>query len=270
MKRLLGRLGTEPAVSENLLQATKRRAIDAGFERLRARSFADLGGVWAVEGGYTLYALERFSIDRAVLVDTGITEPVRRRAAREPRLELVHGDFTEPDIARSVGTVDAVLMFDVLLHQVRPDWDEVLQLYAPLTRAFVIVNPQYIGGHRTVRLLDLGKERYDQLVPSSPVHDNAWAHLDEVHPTYGLPYRDIHEIWQWGIVDADLDAVCRRLGFERVYYENAGVWRDLLAFENHAFVYARIDRSKPDNSETPEQAGSRASTNANDVHKRRI
>jgi hypothetical protein len=69
----------------------------------------------------------------------------------------------------------------------------------------------------------------------------AWRRGDEIHPTYGRPWRDIHEIWQWGIVEDDLRRLCEGLGFELMCYENGGRWPGLTRFENHGFVYARPD-----------------------------
>jgi hypothetical protein len=139
-----------------------------------------------------------------------------------------------------VGEVDVVLLFDVLLHQVKPDWDEVLRAYASRARAVVIVNPQYVAGTETVRLIELGRAEYERLVPHTSIHDEAWADLDAIHPSHGRPWRDVHEIWQWGIVDPDIDEVCRSMGLALSYWENAGSWQGLEAFEHHAFVYTRI------------------------------
>jgi len=234
------RAAAKPDVGEPIhLHAIKQRAIDAAFERVGAKSFADLGGVWAVEAGYTFYALARHPVERAVLVDTGITDAVRQRAQRDHRLRLLEASFGAVETPSEVGVVDAVFLFDVLLHQADPDWKEIIRRYAAHTKAFVIVQPQYVAGPDTVRLLDLGRARYEELVPHTPVHDAAWERLDETHPKYGKPWRDIHEIWQWGIVDADLDGVCRAEGFELCHYENAGPWNGLAGFENHAFVYVR-------------------------------
>ncbi|MGH9247371.1 MAG: hypothetical protein ACRD29_24285 [Acidimicrobiales bacterium] len=235
MRRLLER--RQPGGID--LQPVKCRAIDAAFERVGAHSFADLGGVWGVGAGYTFYAVGRAGVERGVLVDTGITDTVRRRASSEPRLTLLDADLGHPATPHRVGEVDVVLLFDVLLHQVDPGWDEIVRRYASRCGAMAIVQPQYVAGSETVRLLDLSRPRYEALVPDSPVHAEAWDRLDEIHPRYGRPWRDIHEIWQWGIVDADLDEVCRQQGFELVHYENAGPWMGLEAFENHAFVYVR-------------------------------
>jgi hypothetical protein len=48
------------------LNREKRDLIDFAFQRFGLRSFADLGGVWNVAGGYTFYTLENFNIEKAV------------------------------------------------------------------------------------------------------------------------------------------------------------------------------------------------------------
>ena len=220
------------------LQEIKTSLIDRAGEH-GLRSFADLGGVWAVEAGYTFYALDNHPITRACLVDTGITDTVAARAKGYPQLELIHANFGDQAAADQVRQVDAVFLFDVLLHQVNPDWDQILDMYAPVTKMFVIVNPQYTRGTQTVRLIDLGRERYLETVPVVDVHDEAWDKLDDIHPRYRRPYRDVHEIWQWGMVDADLDRKLTSLGFRCVFDENRGPWHGLEHFDNRAFLYVR-------------------------------
>jgi hypothetical protein len=236
-KALKDRLRGEDPYAD--LHSIKKRAIDAGFERIGARSFADLGGVWAVEGGYTFYAADTHRVERAALVDAEPTPAVIERAGATPNVSLVRGNFGSEEVAAQVGEVDAVLMFDVLLHQVAPDWDDVLRIYAPRTRSFVIVDPQYVEAERTVRLLDLGADEYERITPPQPAYDAVRDRLDEPAPYGSRPNRDVHNIWQWGIVEADLRALMDELGFALVFYENAGVWQGLPAFENHAFVFIR-------------------------------
>lgn len=233
------RTGSEaPAAPRIRLHEIKTSLIDRAAEH-GMRTFADLGGVWAVEAGYTFYALDRHHATRGCLVDTGITDTVAEKAKRYPQLELIREEFGSETAVRRVGDVDAVFLFDVLLHQVDPDWDEILERYAPHTRMFVIVNPQYTVGEETIRLLDLGRERYMATVPRVDVHDEAWDKLDEIHPKYGRPYRDVHEIWQWGMSNRDLDAKLTSLGFRCVFTENRGSWNGLEHFDNHAFLYVR-------------------------------
>lgn len=226
-----------PPATAPLLQPLKIDLIDWALSE-GYRSFADLGGVWAVEAGYSFHAAGA-GASRVVLVDTGITDGVRARAVETPAMELVDGNFGDPEVVSAIGPVDAVMLFDVLLHQVDPDWDEILRMYAPSTKCFLIANPQYTASPSTIRLLDLGEEAYLATVPPVSVHNDALQRLDEVHPKYARRYRDIHEIWQWGIVDRDLDGVMRSLGFSFVKRENAGPWFGLADFDQCAFVYAR-------------------------------
>jgi hypothetical protein len=204
-----------------------------------ARSVADLGGVWAVDGGYAFHAAGRPGVERVALVDEDFTPTVIQRAGRDDVVELIGGNFSDPVIAARVGRVDVVLLFDVLLHQVRPDWDEVLELYSERTRCFVIVQPTYVEEGRAVRLLDLGVERYLETVPDLPIHQEALARLDETNARRGRPWRDVHDIWQWGITDAALRDELGRLGFELAHHEANGAWRGLARFDDAAYVFVR-------------------------------
>ncbi|HEX8105082.1 MAG TPA: hypothetical protein VF533_20850 [Solirubrobacteraceae bacterium] len=222
------------------LDPLKLDAIDRAFAELGCETFADLGGVWAVDGGYAAYAIEAHGARRGVLVDDDLSPAVRRHAERLPALELVEANFGTPEAAAAVGQVDAVLLFDVLLHQVAPDWDEILTLYAPHTRAFVVVGPQW-NDDATVRLLDLGEAAYLAAVPSAgeAVYDGLFARLDEPNERRGRPWRDVHDIWQWGIADDDLVAHMDALGFACRLREDHGPWRGLERFHAGAFVFAR-------------------------------
>ncbi len=204
-------------------------------------SFADLGGVWAVDAGYTFYVLEQYGPLRAVLVDEQPTSTVLARANEWPSLTLLQSNFGDRATLTALGRTDAVLLFDVLLHQVSPDWDEILRMYSNITDCFIVVNPQYIAEPHTTRLLELGRDRYLATVPAQPGYEDLFDRLDEFLPDRARHYRDIHNVWQWGIVDTDLRNVMHHLGFDLVYFENAGQWRDRPAFENHAFVFMRSE-----------------------------
>src|SRR2546425_1146625 len=82
--------------------------IDFAFSRFNLRSFADLGGVWGVEGGYTFYALEKYIVAAAALVDTHPTDTIKNRAWNFPQLRVITGNFGDERIAREVGDVDAI------------------------------------------------------------------------------------------------------------------------------------------------------------------
>jgi hypothetical protein len=67
--------------------------------------------------------------------------------------------------------------------------------------------------------------------------------LNAIHPKHKRPYRDIHNIWQWGIVDADLIARANELGFKLQFYKNCGQCGHLTNVENHAFVFSKLNRA---------------------------
>ena len=223
------------AAPEQVLQSPKLRAIDFAVDRVGARSVADLGGVWAVEAGYTRYALERPGVERAVLVDTGLTDTVRGFAAADPRLRLVDGEFGSPASVAAVGQVDVVLLFDVLLHQVGPDWDDVLRRYAQTSRCIVVVEPTYTGDE-VVRFWDLGEAGYRANTPTDGALPD-WSQLDEIDPRYGRPHRDVHEYWQWGLPDAARRDVMQGLGWRCAYWADYGPWRDVPTSRTVASVY---------------------------------
>ena len=105
----------------------KKDLIDLAFRIATPspRSFADLGGVWGVNAAYTFYSLDRHAITSAHLVDTNFTPVVLEKSKRYDKLNLVEGNFGDARSVEKVGKVDAVFLFDVLLHQVKPDWDEI-------------------------------------------------------------------------------------------------------------------------------------------------
>ena len=222
------------------LNPAKLRVIDHCAQTLGARTFADLGGIWAVDGGYARYAADVHRAERVVVVDEDFT-PAFLEAERElPSLEHVRANFGDPS---HIGHVDVALFFDVLLHQVAPDWNELLDLYAPRVQAFGIVQPQW-NGPETIRLLDLGERDYLAAIPAGDmshgsIYNGLFARLDEINEQRGRPWRDVHDIWQWGITDDSLTEHMAGLGFELRHHENTGPWRGLEQFHESAFVFAR-------------------------------
>jgi hypothetical protein len=225
------------------LSLTKLGVIDFCFEKLGARSFADLGGVWGIDGAYARYATDAHSPDRGVVVDENFTERYLELESGLSGLEHAQGNFADPAVVASLGSVDVAFFFDVLLHQVDPDWDEVLALYAPICRLVAIVQPQW-NGPETVRLLDLGEADYLAAIPEGEaahgsVYDGLFERLDELNERRGRPWRDVHDIWQWGITDDALTARMAELGFAVRLAEENGPWRGLERFHESAFVFER-------------------------------
>ena len=216
--------------------------IDFAFSRFNLHSFADLGGVWRVEGGYTFYTLEKYDVSVGTIVDTHLTDAIHNRARKFAQLRLIPGDFGDELVTREVGDVDAIFLFDVLLHQVAPDWHRILEMYAGQTKCFIIYNQQWIGSERTVRLLELGEEEYFRNVPHERTegpYNSLFQKLEEKHPDHDRPWRDVRHIWQWGITDTDLRAKVESLDFRLQFMKNCGRFGKLGNFENHAFVFSK-------------------------------
>lgn len=224
------------------LNPDKKELIDFACQRLGMRSFADLGAVWRVDGGYTFYAMEQHHVGNAVIVDTDVTPGLLQMQKKHPQLKIVQGNFGDSSIPSRIGAVDGVFMFDTLLHQVRPNWDDILRMYAGIARILLIFNQQFTNLRTTTRLLDLGRDEYFRNVPTGPDEEpykTYFRDLDAIHPQHGRPYRDIHNIWQWGIIDSDLIACANDLGFKMQFYKNCGQFESLRNVENHAFVFSK-------------------------------
>jgi hypothetical protein len=218
--------------------------LDHAFSSAGIASFAELGCAWGVDGGYGFHALEHHRVERAVQVDTAITDAMKERARAHPRLVQLQRNFGDPALPAEIGAVDAVILFDVLLHQVKPDWNEVLRMYAPFTRHFVVYNQQWVKGPDTVRLVDLGKEEYFRSVPAGSEGFRSYVGLFEnldapAANQPGRTRRDGIGIWQWGITDSDLLKELARLGFELKHYRNHGSAFGIRSFENHSFLFSR-------------------------------
>jgi Sulfotransferase family len=224
----------------------KIEAIDHAVEELGIESFANLT-LGPAGDRYAFYTIEKPTVQRGVLVEVRAKRARDRlltaieQAAERPGLRVLDRSFSDPSTVAEIGKVDAVLLFDVLLRMVEPDWDRVLDLYAPATACFVIGNPQWKGADGTVRLIDLGRERFLEAVPSSRQHRELFDRLDAWSAGEQRPYRDVPDVWQWGITDADLEAKMRELGFSLERERSLDPPQGSEGFINKTFVFRRRD-----------------------------
>lgn len=230
-----------PATAASGLDPVKLTALDVAHGRFGLRSAADLGAVWAVDAGYAVHVARKFGVEQVIVVDEDFTPAASRAVESAANMRLVKGNFGDQRVANAVGRVDAIVLFDVLLHQVAPDWNQILELYAAQTSCFILAGPWYRQAGPSVRLLELGEERYLQTVVEQDINRGLFGRLDELHEQRGRPWRDVHDVWQWGITDSDLRGRLATLGFELVHYDDRGTWRSLPAFTNAAYVFARPD-----------------------------
>ena len=226
----------------------KVSAIDYAVDHLGIESFASLE-IGRDYGQYAFYAIDKPTVERGALVDVSPRRAgdqllnVIEQAAERPGMEVLDGNFADPATVADLERVDAILLFDVLVGMVDPDWDRVLELYAPATSSFVIGNPQWELGETTVRLIDRGREEYLEAVPPAKFHTELFDRLDEWHSGQHRPYRDTAGIWQWGITDTDLVAKLHELGFslDRDWRLNPPV--QTKGFVNKTFVFSRSARA---------------------------
>ncbi len=109
------------------VNANKADLISQAIDRYGLKSIIDVGACSGVNGAYTFHALASGKIERAVITDGEITDITRKRAAGGARSELRQGDIGDADFIDALSHSDAAIMFDVLLHQVGPRWDDSLQ-----------------------------------------------------------------------------------------------------------------------------------------------
>jgi hypothetical protein len=219
-------------------------AIDDAVQQLGIESFASLE-IGQAYGQYAFHTIENPTVQRGFLVDVGARQPgdyllsTIEQAAERPGMHVLEGNFSDPRTVSQIGQVDAILLFDVLLRMVDPDWDHVLELYAPATSSFVIANPQWGRGEATVRLIDLGREKYVEAVPPWDSHNDLFDHLDEWLPGQQGRYRDGDHVWQWGITDTDLKAKMSELGFSPESEWSLNQPPETEGFVNKTFVFRR-------------------------------
>lgn len=227
------------------LNPHKLDLINLTFQKIipNAISFADLGGTWRVNGGYTFYTIDKYNIKSAFLVDTNINNLILSKTNEYKNLTLVNDNFGENTAIDQLGELDAIFLFDVLLHQVKPDWDEVLKRYSSICNCMVIFNPQFTNSENTLRLTDLGNEEYLENTPYDKDHPTYKSFLEKkneiTHYDPNRTIKDSHVLWQWGIVDKDLYAKMEDLGFSLQFYQNLGNFPNLNNFENHAFIFKK-------------------------------
>jgi len=204
------------------LHPSKLELIDSAFRDHGCRSFADLGGVWHVDGGYSFYTLHNYPVT-GVLVDAQRTPALDAQTQSAPRLQIVTGDFTDPALAAALPPVDAVFHFDTLLHQF--DWRTPLDLYRP--HAHLICQPNWTGP-TSVALTDLPEDDYLRVV---------MAPGEKPDPRLLTDLRDSTAIFRWGITDADLEQEMRARGYRLVFRRDWGPFREMEMFNRRAFLF---------------------------------
>lgn len=213
------------------LLRNKLELIDTAFRKEEIHSFADFGGVWNVHGGYTFYILNKYEISQAYLVDTFFTDIVIKFAKKYPQCKLIKGDIRDPSIVNEIDNVDLIIFFDVLLHEI--NWKEILSFCSHKANSIVVYQPQYLG-ERTVRLIELGAEKYFDLLPDVTMYKIYKYLFTEKHKMV----EDSPAIWQMGITDDDLIETMNALGHRVIYTIEGGYWKN-PKFQSKGFIFKK-------------------------------
>jgi hypothetical protein len=233
-----------PSAATTTTRASRFTGLDYATEQLGVASFVSLE-VGQGYGQYAMYMIDKPQVTRGVLLDPTGRVPrdqlltAIERAAERPGMQVLDDLFWDPETIGKIGKVDTVVLYDVLMRLVGPNWDQVLELYAPSASSFVICNPQWESEGDTVRLIDLGRERYLEVAPPWPA---ARALFDEPHTWPAgepRPSMDGPHVWQWGITDRDLKAKASELGFTEVREWILNRPPDTAGFVTKVFVFAR-------------------------------
>jgi hypothetical protein len=229
---------------DNPILPHKADLISLAAQMYNLRSLIDVGGCWGVNGGYTFHAMKNAGVKHAGIIDGSITELTRERAQYVPNVHLITGGLGDRKVVEKLPAMDIALIFDILLHQVSPDWDEVLALYAEKVDHFCIFNQDWVG-EETIRFVDEGPDWYmKNVIYTDEQRTREWFDKhDEMHPSLGKPWRDVYFFWQWGITSADIVKVMNRLGFQLDFMWNYGTrYKHLPKIEDRGYLFSRIGK----------------------------
>jgi hypothetical protein len=124
--------------------------------------------------------------------------------------DFVQGDINSDSVRATVlniGPPDTVFLFNILLHQL--SWQHTLEQWSQ-AECICVFGPRW-DGDNSVRLLDYGKEWFDEHVLRKLVGANYEATKRLLDSEQA--YQRI-ELWQWGITGQDLSEHLQSLGYE--------------------------------------------------------
>ncbi len=202
-------------------------------------SLCDIGGIWGVDGGYGVYAKTVLGIENVRIVDSHWTDTAKQ-CCKDSGVKIVDSFIDTYLNEDKLGNTDCVCLFHFLLHQVSPDWREILRQLSSLVKIVIINNPQWINGKAGFRLTELDSNEYFSLVPHT---ENEANYKDlynaplEIDPLHKKPRRDLHHFWQWAITNNDLISWMNSLGYDLKYIRPSSVWSHNKHFQDYGFIF---------------------------------
>ena len=229
----------------------KLRLIELAYEIMPFRSFADLGACWGVHGAYAFHAAKICGshLERGCVVDGEITPLTRERAAEYPGITLIEGALGAKEVRDTVGETDCLIMYDVLLHQVDPDWDRFILDYLPSTRMCIVYNQNWTRSEDTIRFVDKGIEWFKENVyySNEAMLEKWFSEHDRHDPHQGKSMKDVHNYWQWGIVRKDIVSLFQKNGFTPQFIRTYGPFnRERPWIVNEGMIFVRQGSARPE------------------------
>jgi len=235
----------DPSELDRPVVAHKAALIKKAYKHRPFRSFADLGACWGVNAGYAIYArkLCGSDFDRAFIVDQIITSISRDRVSKWDNFFPVQAILGSAEARTKVGPVDALIIFDILLHQANPDWRQFLKDWLAQTKQTVIVyNQNWFKDATSVRFFERGPEWYLKnvvYVVGEPKVREWFANPYRFIPEEGVNAKDSFHFWQWGITPADLIDEFQKNGFDLVSVDTFNAWGGHPWIINQGLIFGR-------------------------------
>jgi len=234
----------------------KAALIKRAYTRHPFRSFADLGACWGVNGGYAIYARELCgtAFDRGFVADQIVTPLTHQRIGKWPDLFAIQSMLGAKQTRERVGQVDALIMFDILLHQANPAWDCFIKDWiGHAVHTIIVYNQNWFKDQKSQRFIERGLDWYLQNVfhNHNPEGLRKWfANHEQFNTEQGVLERDVHHWWQWGITPSELVEAFRKNDFDLVYLDTFDVWMGFPWIVNQGMIFERSKFPKKANAET--------------------
>jgi len=111
-----------PVLDRKALREIKREKIDLISGIGNANSIRDYGGLWGVFGLYLLEGARVLKCKHAEMIDVTPREEFQAkvdelRNSMDIMVQMTEADFRNPDLFKSLTSVEVSLLYDVLLHQ---------------------------------------------------------------------------------------------------------------------------------------------------------
>lgn len=226
----------------NTVIKQKKLLIDNALSYFKIDSLLDLGGNWNVDGVYSKYIYDNSDCRDITIVDAYWDHKLTKDYEFYG-INCIRETFSK-FFEREPRHFDCTLIFDILLHQVSPNWKEIINHISTISKNILIFNPQWISTDETVRLTKLPNAEYLSNVPHNKdeyPYNNYLKNPWNICPETGICYKDSYCIWQWGITNVDLISSFHKQNFDLLFSQNFKGWDLLDNFENYGYIFRKMN-----------------------------